>query len=87
MGQTIRFASSFAAGAAGEEALLTVAPRRGLDVGAGPAKSWKGRVQGGEVGVVLDCRGRPIELPRDEFERAAAQRRWLATVGAIAEEG
>jgi uncharacterized protein (TIGR01319 family) len=69
----------------GEEAELSVSPRRGLDVGAGPSRSWKGRVRGGGVGVVFDCRGRPLELPRDEAERVSAQRRWLGAVGALAE--
>ncbi|MCK9460995.1 MAG: glutamate mutase L [Proteobacteria bacterium] len=69
--------------AAGEEAELVVSPRRGLDVGAGASKSWRGRVRGGEVGLILDCRGRPFVFARDDHERIAAQRRWLGALGAF----
>jgi len=69
----------------GEEAELAVVPRRGFDVGGGPSRTWKGRVRGGEVGVVLDCRGRPLQLPREDDVRIETQRRWLAALGALTE--
>ena len=56
--------------AEGQTAEVTLEPRRGVDVGAGPGKALTGVVHGGTVGVILDGRGRPLELPA---ERRACQ--------------
>ena len=45
---------------------------RGLR-GAGGAQL----LQGGEVGLILDCRGRPIAIPDQDAARAAKMREWL----------
>jgi hypothetical protein len=66
--------------ATGEEAEITVRPARGLDVGAGSGKPLTARVRGGVVGLIIDARGRPLELP--ETGRAQTLRRWLQQVGA-----
>ncbi|MBM3497885.1 MAG: methylaspartate mutase [Armatimonadetes bacterium] len=47
--------------AAGETARLEAKPARGLDLGAGRGKSLTTTVHGGEVGLILDGRGRPIQ--------------------------
>ncbi|MBN2336013.1 glutamate mutase L [Candidatus Bathyarchaeota archaeon] len=46
---------------AGVEAEMTVTPGRGMDVGAGRSKLVTRQVVGGEIGVILDARGRPLE--------------------------
>jgi uncharacterized protein (TIGR01319 family) len=69
------------------EAELVVAPRRGFDVGAGSGRTLRRRVRGGEVGVVLDCRGRPFAPPPSGAASVEAQARWLAAIGALAGEG
>jgi uncharacterized protein (TIGR01319 family) len=46
-----------------ETATVVVEPERGFDVGAGPGKQVEREVRGGTVGLVLDARGRPLELP------------------------
>jgi len=43
-----------------EVAEATFTPHRRLDLGAGRGKQVKMRVQGGEVGLILDARGRPL---------------------------
>jgi len=37
-------------------------------------------LEGGVVGVIFDCRGRPLRLPADEGPRVAALQRWLAAL-------
>ena len=61
----------------GEEKMLTVDPHRGVDVGEGPGRKLERTVTGGKVGLIIDCRGRPIHLPPDKQERLASWRRWL----------
>jgi len=43
-----------------EEAEATFIPHRRLDLGAGKGKQVKRQVTGGEVGLILDARGRPL---------------------------
>jgi uncharacterized protein (TIGR01319 family) len=50
-------------------------PARGVDVGGGPGEAVQRELRGGVVGLVLDGRGRPLQV-----ERAAAQR-WSAAAG------
>ncbi|MBL1217623.1 MAG: methylaspartate mutase [Planctomycetes bacterium] len=49
--------------AEGETASVTVEPGRTFDCGNGPGKRVEKTVKGGTVGLVLDGRGRPLELP------------------------
>jgi uncharacterized protein (TIGR01319 family) len=55
----------------GETATVTVEPDRGFDLGGGAGKRVVRQVRGGTVGLVLDGRGRPLELPesREECQR------------------
>ncbi|WP_166823833.1 glutamate mutase L [Thalassoroseus pseudoceratinae] len=46
-----------------ETAHIRIQPARGFDVGAGPGKEYEADVRGGEVGLILDARGRPLALP------------------------
>lgn len=63
----------------GETAQLEIRPRAGWDAGAGRNQALQTTVYGGEVGLILDGRGRPLELPA---EPALCQRSladwWLA---------
>jgi hypothetical protein len=58
-------------------------PRRGFDVGAGSGRRWTGRVSGGAVGVILDGRGRPLQLPADDRTRVAKLADWMRAAGAM----
>ena len=66
--------------AAGAQAHLCVRPARGFDAGAGPGAVLETDVDGGEVGVILDARGRPLALAADEPGRLAQLRRWRAAL-------
>lgn len=61
----------------GVEADAEITPARGLDVGAGRGKVHKTKVRGGVVGVIVDCRGRPLTLPTAADQRTALLRQWM----------
>jgi uncharacterized protein (TIGR01319 family) len=63
-----------------QETQVTARPARGLDVGAGSGKPVTAAIRGGVVGVIVDARGRPLEIPT--VERVETLRRWLRDAGA-----
>jgi uncharacterized protein (TIGR01319 family) len=60
---------------------LTIEPARNFDVGAGKGKSIKKRVEGGTVGIIVDARGRPFNLPAENATRIAKLCEWLTAFG------
>jgi hypothetical protein len=66
---------------AGVPAQLTLKPERGVDIGFGPGRGKKITVHGGAVGLVVDCRGRPLQLPEDNSERRSQLNQWLWDMG------
>jgi len=73
--------------AEGEEATAVLDPRRGYDVGAGKGRRWSGPIAGGVAGVILDGRGRPLELPEDAAARGTKLTEWMRAAGAMPGEG
>lgn len=53
----------------GEVAEVEVVPSRGFDFGNGPGKAVTREVKGGTVGLILDARGRSLQLPEDNSSR------------------
>ena len=67
----------------GEYARLTLRPERGIDVGfGGPGKAGALRIAGGALGLIIDARGRPLELDRDPVRRREMNEKWLWDIGA-----
>ncbi len=60
----------------GEPMEATIRPGKGLNVGAGKGKPLTATVEAGAVGVILDCRGRPLALPTDEQARIEKLVEW-----------
>ncbi len=60
-----------------ENAKITIKPDSGFDVGAGLGKELVTEVEGGEVGILIDARGRPLELPKDDEKRKAKLMEWF----------
>ncbi|OGG49611.1 MAG: methylaspartate mutase [Candidatus Handelsmanbacteria bacterium RIFCSPLOWO2_12_FULL_64_10] len=58
------------------EARLMAQPARGFDLGAGRGKPVEATVKGGVVGVVVDARGRPIQIAEKEDERIRQITEW-----------
>jgi len=64
----------------GAEATISLEPRRKFDAGEGKGRRIERRLHGGVVGVILDARGRPLQIPSG-VERQAVQSRWLSAMG------
>jgi len=69
--------------ATGETCQAELIPARRFDVGQGKGQRWTGEVVGGAAGVILDGRGRPLELPHDDVERIRKLREWIEAAGAM----
>lgn len=69
--------------AVGQQARVTLTPARGVDVGVGPGERARIEqpVEGGRLGVIIDARGRPLELPTDPAQRRARLRQWRLALG------
>ncbi len=67
--------------APGEQAKLLLQPARRVDIGFGPGQSKKITIHGGTVGLVIDGRGRPLELPDDSEKRQSLLQRWRWDMG------
>ncbi len=65
----------------GQTARLSLQPFHRADVGLGPGKSGAVTVTGGALGVVIDARGRPLQIPSDPVRRRELMKRWSYTVG------
>ena len=59
-----------------------VQPARSLDLGAGKGRAVKADIFGGVVGIVIDCRGRPIKFAADRVERVKQLETWTKAFGA-----
>lgn len=55
----------------------TISPQKKFDVGEGPGRERTSELMGGEVGIILDARGRPLTLPEDPKTRMESLRRWF----------
>ena len=69
----------------GEEAEMTISPARGRDAGSGPGQEHRAKVRGGVVGLILDGRGRPLELPEEGADRRARVAEWSGALGLYGE--
>lgn len=67
--------------ASGQTGRLSLQPLHRADVGLGPGRSGTIQVTGGALGVVIDARGRPLNLPTDPVRRRDLMKRWSHTVG------
>ncbi|RLF97300.1 methylaspartate mutase, partial [Thermococci archaeon] len=64
----------------GEKAKVVIEPDKNFDVGAGKGKRLEGEVEGGVVGVIVDCRGRPLLIPEDPEERVEKLSSWIESL-------
>ena len=60
---------------------ITIQPARRVDAGEGAGATVTRKVRGGIVGLILDGRGRPLELPESPAERIPLLRQWLQALG------
>jgi hypothetical protein len=65
----------------GQSARLSLQPLQRADAGLGPGRGGAVTVTGGALGVVIDARGRPLQLPTDPVRRRDLTKKWYHTVG------
>ncbi len=63
-----------------KKARLTMQPVKHVNLGAGAGVPVTREVQGGVVGLMLDGRGRPLQLPSDQQARVASLAKWYQAV-------
>ena len=63
--------------AAGAEAEVTITPASKFNMGAGNGKPVTKKVSGGVVGLIVDGRGRPFNLPTEPKERVKKLSEWM----------
>ena len=66
----------------GEKAKLKLQPSRRFDLGAGNGTPIETEAMGGVVGLVIDTRGRPLEIPTDSEQRVAQLAKWHTALDA-----
>jgi uncharacterized protein (TIGR01319 family) len=66
----------------GETVKAKLVPGKGCDLGWGGGKTVEKELHGGEVGLLLDGRGRPIALDPSDPDRVDKIRRWTGALGA-----
>ncbi len=59
-----------------EKATVKLQPTRRFDLGAGRGHEVEMEAMGGVVGLVIDTRGRPLEIPGDSAQRVAQLSKW-----------
>jgi hypothetical protein len=64
-----------------KKAKVSMQPAKQVNLGAGTGVAVTRDVHGGVVGLLLDGRGRPLQLPREHGARVAALKRWFNGVG------
>ena len=65
----------------GERATLELHPTHRFDMGLGePGRGVTAEAEGGTLGLIIDARGRPLELPADGPGRRQLIQEWLGSV-------
>ena len=59
-----------------QEINITLTPAKGIDVGAGVNEAIKTTIYGGQVGIIFDCRGRPLSLSKEPNKRISELNNW-----------
>jgi hypothetical protein len=67
--------------ASGQKAALQVQGTNAIELGQGRKGTFKGDVEGGALGLIIDARGRPIPLPTDPDKRREKVQQWFWDVG------
>ena len=62
--------------AMGEKKEIVITPSKNFDAGAGRGKQLTTTIEGGVVGLIIDARGRPFELPEDDKKRIELVSKW-----------
>ncbi len=64
----------------GRKVRALLEPARGFDVGEGKGKKREVELEGGVVGLIFDCRGRPLSIPTDPHRRVEMLSSWIESL-------
>jgi hypothetical protein len=64
----------------GEIAEAKITPNRRCDVGQGMGKAVTTKVEGGEAGIIIDARGRPLVFPDDKKAMRSLLMKWFTAL-------
>ena len=73
--------------AAYEEIKAVLTPAKGVDVGAGQGEQIITTIYGGQVGIVFDGRGRPLEIDSSSSKRILDLKKWSEAMNEYPEIG
>lgn len=59
-----------------ENVRATLTPAKGVDVGAGLSQQINTTIQGGQVGIIIDGRGRPLHINTSSSKRISDLKKW-----------
>lgn len=60
----------------GEKPRAVIKPSKYFEIGEGRGREVEATLRGGVVGIIIDCRGRPLVLPTNDAERFERLNRW-----------
>ena len=70
-----------------EEIKAILTPAKGVDVGAGDGEQISTTIFGGQVGIVFDGRGRPLEIDASSSKRVSNLKKWSEAMNEYPEIG
>ena len=70
-----------------EEIKAVLSPAKGVDVGAGDGEQISTTIFGGQVGIVFDGRGRPLEIDASSSKRISNLKKWSEAMNEYPEIG
>ena len=70
-----------------EEIKAVLTPAKGVDVGAGDGEKISTTIFGGQVGIVFDGRGRPLEIDASSSKRISNLKKWSEAMNEYPEIG
>jgi uncharacterized protein (TIGR01319 family) len=69
-----------------QEAKAVITPAKGFDMGKGPGHNVESTAMGGVAGVLLDARGRPLHLMKEDDARKEQLLKWFSALGLYPED-
>ena len=70
-----------------EKVKATLTPGKNIDVGAGIGEQVNTDIYGGQVGIIIDGRGRPLQIDQSSSKRIADLKKWSDAVDEYPELG
>jgi len=61
---------------------IVLSPAKNLDIGTGNGHPLETTIEGGVVGLIFDCRGRPLQIPEDPPVRKTKLLEWFKALNA-----